>query len=161
MKTIVKLILIVFVSVILVSTCAGYVASMSDPATTTYDASIDKVWASETGPATPPKAGGKLSVSQQEAMDSAQSYVDFGQFSKAKLIRQLSSGVVENYTKAEATYAATHIDVDYKQEALQAAELYLEIGGFSRATLIKQLTSSAGEEFTKEQAIYAADQVGL
>jgi len=165
MRLIRGIVLIVVVIFIGTVACAGVMGAISGAAAPTYSSNVDEVWASETGAAavnnSPAKSKSNLTVSQSEAVESAQNYVDVGQFSKVKLIRQLSSGVAEDFTKSEATYAATHIDVDWNQEALQAAELYMEIGSYSRTTLIKKLTSTYGEEFTKAQALYAVDKVGL
>lgn len=100
-------------------------------------------------------------VSQQQALQSAKSYIEFGAFSKAGLTRQLTSEAGEGFPKADAKWAIDHLEVDWKAEAVESAQTYLDMGGFSRASLIKQLSSSAGEGFTKAEALYAVKQVGL
>jgi hypothetical protein len=73
----------------------------------------------------------------------------------------LSSKAGEQFTRAQARYAANHVKVDWNREAVEAAKSYLEMGGFSRAELIDQLSSKAGEQFTVAQATYAANHVHL
>ena len=80
-------------------------------------------------------------------------------FSKAGLIDQLSSPAGDGYSKADATFAANHVDVDWNAEAVEAAKDYLEISSFSEQALIDQLSSSAGDQFTPAQARYAVNKV--
>jgi hypothetical protein len=100
-------------------------------------------------------------VAQQNAIRSAESYLEMSGFSRAGLIKQLSSEYGEGFSVEDATYAVDHITVDWNAEAVESAQSYLEMSGFSRAGLIDQLSSEYGEQFTPEQAAYAADQVGL
>ena len=100
-------------------------------------------------------------VSQQQAVEAAQSYLDMGGFSKAGLIEQLSSEYGDGFSKSDAEYAANHVNVNWNEQAVQAAEGYMEMGGFSRASLLDQLTSEYGDQFTQTQAEYAVNQVGL
>ena len=58
-------------------------------------------------PAAP--AAPAVTVSQQQALDSAKSYLDMGGFSRAGLIDQLTSHYGEKFTLAQATYAANHV----------------------------------------------------
>jgi hypothetical protein len=108
-------------------------------------------------PATP--AG---TVSQQQALESAKSYLDMGTgFSRAGLIDQLSSQYGEQFSVADATWAVAHSGADWNAQAVMSAKGYMKMGGFSRAGLIDQLTSPSGEQFTMAQATYAVNQVGL
>ena len=101
---------------------------------------------------------------QQQALDSASSYLDMGTgFSRHGLIEQLTSSAGDGFARADAVWAVNARGaVNWKQQAVLSAKGYLKMGtGFSRASLIDQLSSSAGEGFTLAQATYAADQVGL
>ena len=100
-----------------------------------------------------------MTSGQKNALESAQSYIDLSGFSKKGLIAQLSSSAGEGFSKADATFAANHVDADWKQEAVEAAQAYLDLGGFSKQKLIAQLSSSAGDKFTAAQARYAANKV--
>jgi len=100
-------------------------------------------------------------VAQQNALESAQSYLEYSGFSKAGLMDQLTSEYGEGFEKADAEWAIEHVDADWKAEAVESAESYLEYDSFSRTGLIDQLSSEYGEQFTAKQAEYAADQVGL
>jgi hypothetical protein len=101
-------------------------------------------------------------VSQQQALESAKSYLDMGTgFSEKGLIDQLSSQYGEKFSVADATWAVAHSGADWNAQAVMSAKGYMKMGGFSRAGLIDQLTSSAGEQFTLAQATYAVNQVGL
>lgn len=100
-------------------------------------------------------------TAQQNAIESAQSYVDMSGFSRDGLIQQLTSKAGEGFKKPDAVFAVNHIKVDWNKEAVEAAEAYLASSSFSRAGLIQQLSSKAGEQFTHAQAVYAANKVGL
>lgn len=116
----------------------------------------------EEAPADEP-AEPELTVEQENAIRSAESYLEFMPFSKQGLIDQLSSPAGDGYPQDVATFAVEHIesDVDWNEQAVKAAESYLDLMSFSRSGLIEQLTSDAGDGYTREQAEYAADKVGL
>ena len=110
----------------------------------------------------PPKTTApKLTKSQEQAIRSAESYLEFTAFSRKGLIRQLSSSAGSGFSKADATYAVDHIKVDWNEQAARAAKSYLEFTSFSRAGLIRQLESSAGSGFTHAQAVYGVNKAGL
>lgn len=100
---------------------------------------------------------------QQQAIQSAQNYLDIGSgFSRAGLIQQLTSQAGSGFKLPDAVFAVNHIQVDWNKQAVLAAKNYLSIGtGFSRTGLIQQLTSQAGSQFTLAQATYAVNHVGL
>jgi hypothetical protein len=108
-----------------------------------------------------PEPTQELTVSQQNALESAESYLSFSAFSEAGLIDQLSSKAGEGFPKADAVWAVKHVEVDWNKEAVEAARSYLDFTSFSRSGLIQQLSSPAGDQFTKAQATYAANKVGL
>lgn len=122
----------------------------------TKDVSVEKAEAKPEPPAEP--AEPELTSGQENAVESAQNYVDTMPFSKAGLIGQLSSDAGEGYAKADAIFAANHVDANWNDEAVESAENYLDTMAFSKESLIQQLTSSAGEKFTPAQAQYAVDQ---
>lgn len=97
----------------------------------------------------------ELTVGQEQAVASAQSYIDLTPFSKSGLIDQL---VFEQYSEADAQFAVEHIEVDWNEQAALSAKNYLDMTAFSRQGLIDQLVF---EGFTKEQATYGVDQTGL
>lgn len=95
----------------------------------------------------------------EQALKSAQNYVDTLHFSRQGLKQQLTSEYGSGFSEEAAEYALEHVDVDYKQEAIEAAESYLDAMSFSRQELKQQLTSEYGSGFTEEEAEYALDQV--
>ncbi len=99
--------------------------------------------------------------SQQQAMDSAASYLSEGTgWSRNGLIGQLNSAAGEGFSKADATYAVDAQGADWNAQAVLSAATYLSEGtGFSRNGLIEQLDSSA-EGFTKAQATHGVDAQG-
>ena len=117
-----------------------------------------------TTPAAPAKpAAPALTVSQQQAVESAQSYLQDGSgFSQAGLMKQLTSRYGEGFSQADATFAIKYLHPDWYAQAVESAKGYMSDGsGFSRAELLNQLTSSYGEGFTWAQAEYAVGKVGL
>ena len=93
-------------------------------------------------------------IGQREALQAAKSYLSFGSFSRAGLIRQLTSSYGEGFSRADAVWGVNHAHANWYREAVQAAKSYLKTGSFSRAALIHQLESPYGEHFTHAQAVY-------
>lgn len=93
-------------------------------------------------------------VSQQNALESAQSYLAYSNFSYEGLVDQLE---YEGYTSEDATWAVDRCGADWNEQALGSAQDYLDFTAFSYSGLIEQLEF---EGFTTEQATYAADSCG-
>jgi hypothetical protein len=108
---------------------------------------------------TPTAQAGTLS--QLNALRAAQNYLGMKGFSRAGLIAQLSSAYGDQFSVADATWAADHVGADWNEQAVRAGQSYLDMKGFSRAGLIEQLSSPYGDQFTRKQATYAADKLGL
>jgi hypothetical protein len=108
---------------------------------------------------TPEPAEPEMTSGQENAVESAESYLEYSGFSREGLIQQLSSDAGEGFAKADATFAVNHVDVNWNEEAVESAQDYLDYSSFSSDGLIEQLSSSAGEGFTLAQAQYAVDQV--
>ena len=103
-----------------------------------------------------------MTVSQQQAVDAAQSYLSMGSgFSAYSLAQQLTSSSGNGFSAADAQFAISHLNPDWDAQAVDAAKGYVQMGGFSAASLTQQLTSSSGNGFTEAQAAYAVAQVGL
>lgn len=117
----------------------------------------------KTVPPTAPKP--QVTVSQENALRSAQDYLSVLAFSRRGLIEQLSSQYGDGYSLADATWAVSTVEalhaVDWNQEAVQSARDYLNMMGFSRQGLIQQLSSPYGDQYTVAQATFAANAVGL
>ena len=94
-----------------------------------------------------------LPMGQQQAVESAQSYIDMGGFSRTGLVEQL---VYEGFSSADAEFAVNYINPDWNAQAAQSAKSYIDMGGFSRQALIEQLVY---EGFTQAQAAYGASAV--
>ena len=109
---------------------------------------------------TPPPAP-SMTRSQENAVGSAESYLEFMSFSRQGLIDQLTSEYGEGFPLADATFAVDYLDVDWFEQAAGSAEEYLEVMSFSCQGLIDQLSSEYGEAFTADQAVYGATQAGL
>ena len=107
-----------------------------------------------------PVLADSLTGPQQNAVRSAQQYLNFQGFSRTGLIRQLSSDFGDAYEVHDATVAVDSLDVDWNEQAVRSAEQYLEIQGFSCQGLIRQLSSDGGDGYTKSQAEYGARQAG-
>jgi hypothetical protein len=100
-----------------------------------------------------------ITPAQENALESAESYLDYSAFSKVGLVNQLTSSI-EGYDKADAKWAVAQLDVNWNEQAARSAESYLEYSSFSRDGMINQLTASI-EGYTKAQATYAVDTLGL
>lgn len=91
---------------------------------------------------------------EQNALDSAKSYLNAMAFSYDGLVDQLE---YEGFTHSEAVYGADHCGADWMEQAARMAEEYLNSGSFSRSSLIDQLEY---EGFTNAQAVYGVEQNG-
>ncbi|MFD8495909.1 Ltp family lipoprotein [Amycolatopsis sp. NPDC059657] len=92
------------------------------------------------------------------ARSSAESYLSISGFSRAGLIKQLSSQAGDGYPKDVATQAVDSLHIDWNAQAAKSAQSYLDIQPFSCSGLVNQLSSSAGDGYTKAQATYGAHQ---
>ena len=104
-----------------------------------------------------------ISAAEQQAIASAQSYLDLGSgFSYQSLLSQLTSNYGNGFSASDAKFAISYLKPDWNAQAVEAAHGYLKLGtGFSRSSLIQQLTSSYGNGFTQSQAEYAVSKTGL
>ncbi len=100
-------------------------------------------------------------LSQQNALHSAEQYLQTSAFSEAGLIEQLSAEAGSKYPHADAVWAVEHLHVNWNEQAVKAAKEYLGTSSFSCQGLVEQLSSEAGSKFTAAQAEYAANKVGL
>jgi hypothetical protein len=100
-------------------------------------------------------------LSQQNALRSAEEYLRTSAFSEAGLIEQLSSEDGSKFPHADAVFAVEHLHVNWNKQAVKAAEEYLKTSSFSCQGLTEQLSSEDGSKFTAAQAEYAANKVGL
>ncbi|MEX0991597.1 MAG: Ltp family lipoprotein [Actinomycetota bacterium] len=121
---------------------------------------VPSVTATE-APEPPTALEDEFTVSQENAIESAESYLETGAFSETGLIDQLSSKYGEGFPKADAVFAVRHINVNWNEQAAKSAESYLDTSSFSCQGLIDQLESKYGEGFTHSQAVYGAKQTGL
>ena len=105
-----------------------------------------------------------LTLGQQNAIESAQAYLQNLDFSRAGLLDQLTSEYGAGFKEAEAEFAIAYLEknsmVDWNAEAVDSAKSYLEFSSFSKSGLFDQLTSEYGGQFTPEQANHALKAVG-
>lgn len=97
----------------------------------------------------------KMSVNQENAIRSAENYLDTMPFSKTGLIKQLK---FDKYSNEDATFAVNNIKVNYKEQAAKAAQHYLDTMSFSKSALIDQLKFDG---YTVDEATYGVSKVGL
>jgi colicin import membrane protein len=98
------------------------------------------------------RAEARARAEAENAIATAQDYLDTGGFSRSGLIEQLE---FEGYPTGQATYAADNVGADWKAEAVQSAQDYLDTSSFSQQALIDQLTF---EGFTPEEAQYGVSK---
>lgn len=135
-------------------TAASSTAPATNPPATSPPATSPPVTA-------PPATESSLTPAQQNAVRSAESYLDFMAFSRQGLIDQLSSEYGDQFAVEDATVAVDSLNVDWNAQAVKSAQSYLDMMGFSCQGLIDQLSSDYGDQYTVEQATYGATQVGI
>ena len=77
-----------------------------------------------------------MTLSQENAIGSAESYLAMSGFSRTGLIEQLE---YEEFSNADATFAVDTIAPDWNAEAAESAKAYLDMTAFSRGELYDQL----------------------
>ena len=95
-----------------------------------------------------------MSVAQRNAVDKAQSYLDYSGFSRSGLIKQLE---FEGYSTEDATFGADNSGADWNAEAAEKAKSYMDYSSFSASGLRGQM---AFEGFTPEQIAAGLAAVG-
>lgn len=90
---------------------------------------------------------------QQNALQTANRYLNFTAFSKEGLYDQL---LYEKYPEDAAQFAVDNVDVNWDSQALSKANNYLDFSAFSSPGLYEQLVY---EGFTTEQASYAINNI--
>lgn len=103
----------------------------------------------------------EMTVSQANAVQSAEKYLSMSAFSRSGLIQQLSSRYGEGYPEADAIYAVDHISVDWNEQAVRAAQQHLRERSFSREGLIHQLEAAYGDGFSHAEAVHGVNHTGL
>jgi len=98
---------------------------------------------------------GSTPLSQQNAVDKAESYLQYSAFSRTGLIEQLE---FEGFSPEDATLAVDSLDVDYGEQAKKKAEDYIDYSAFSRSGLIEQLEF---EDFSPEDSAAAVDSLSI
>lgn len=148
---------LVMLAVVIVLAVAGCGPTSKAPPTYAPTAPASVIAAPAAAPAAAPTTAAPPpgTVSQVNAVEKANSYLEFSAFSKTGLIRQLK---YEGFSAADAEYAAGHVTVNWLDQAAKKAQSYMESGAFSRSGLIRQLKY---EGFTAEEAVHGADSVGL
>lgn len=159
----IRTLLILLVSVVALPACSedAETISQEDLEQLVNELMEESVDSSDEAEAESPTLDSSLTKSQQNAVKSALSYLEFSGFSRQGLIDQLSSEYGDQYPAADATIAVESLDVDWRAEAVESANSYLEFSAFSCQGLIDQLSSDYGDQYTVEEATYAATQVGL
>lgn len=97
----------------------------------------------------------KETVAQENARESAESYLDMMAYSRSGLIDQLK---YEGYSTKDATYGVDAQKADWNKQAAASAQSYLDMMAYSRSGLIEQLEF---EGYTRAQAEYGVNKVGL
>ena len=100
----------------------------------------------------PPPPAPVLSPGQENALRSAEQYLDYTSFSRTGLIGQLE---FEGYSNGDATWAVDQLGVDWNEQAALKAAEYLDYTSFSRQGLVDQLVF---EGFSPAEAEYGASQ---
>jgi hypothetical protein len=109
----------------------------------------------EPTPEPTPKPTPQVTAEQENAIGTAEDYLDYSAFSRSGLIGQLK---FEGYSTAVATFAVDHVTVNWNEQAYLKAQEYLDYSHFSRSGLIGQLKF---EGFTTKQATYGVTKAGL
>ena len=104
---------------------------------------------------TPASPTSNQTISQNNAIQKAKSYLSYTAFSHDGLVAQLE---YEQFSHADAVYGADNSGANWNEQAAKKAKQYMDYSAFSRGGLIAQLKY---DKFTQAQAEYGANAVGL
>ena len=127
---------------------SDYIQANKTPLTSSSESSE-----SNAAPDTSAQNPAYVTTGEKNALKRAGEYLDYTPISYIGLIEQLE---YENYTHAEAVYAADNCGADWYEQAAKAAQKYLDYMTFSRSGLIEQLEY---EGYTHDEAVYGVDKV--
>ena len=96
----------------------------------------------------------ELTLAQENAVQTAESYLDYAAFSRKGLIDQLE---FEDFSTNDAKFAVDYLAPNWNEQAGLMAQSYLDYTSFSRQGLFDQLRF---EGFTKKQATHGVKAVG-
>lgn len=130
-------------------------STKSTTSPSTQPASTNSTSTNATSIATPPPSTPAVTVSQKNAVNKAKDYLNVEAFSHDGLIDQLE---YDQFSAADATYAADNSGADWNQQAAKKAKEYMDTESFSRQGLIDQLVY---DKFTTDQATFGVNSVGL
>jgi hypothetical protein len=157
----------IVVGLLLVGSVVGVMANAKPTATVTPvvqpTATAKPVAVATAAPVAKPAAvpPAVVTAAQANASRSAKQYLSLTPFSRAGLIRQLSSSAGDGYSLPDATYGVDAQHADWNAQAALSAKQYLKLMPFSRDGLIQQLSSSAGDGYTNAEAVYGVTAAGL
>lgn len=137
---------------LLIAGCTALVASSSSTSDPDFKKATTSASQSSVSESEPEAEG---TTSQQNAVETAESYLSHSNFSRKGLIEQLK---YEGYSRADAVYAVDQANPDWNEQAAGAAKSYLDHSSFSRSGLIEQLEY---EGYTHAQAVYGVSTTGL
>ena len=120
---------------------------------------IGTVGDSEEGSGDTGSGAENVSREYKNALRSAESYLKYSDFSKAKLYDQLTSEYGSKYPADAAQYAIDNVQADWNENALKKAQSYQKDMHMSPEAIRDQLTSEYGEKFTPEEAEYAVSHL--
>lgn len=153
-----KLFLILALTCVILSGCSDEPSAQSDTQANKSSVSASQSTPEQTQepqePAEQTPAESTLTMGQQNALKSAESYLEITAFSHSGLVQQLE---FDGYSTEDATYAADNCGADWNEQAAKSAQSYLDLTSFSRDGLIEQLVFDG---FTQEQAEYGVTTVG-
>lgn len=97
-----------------------------------------------------------LTISQQNAVKTAESYLKSMAFSRNGLFQQLTSPYGSQFSEDDGWFAINYLEehglVNWNEEAQEEARSYVRSMPFSRNELFQQMTSEYGAGFTPEEA---------
>ena len=96
-----------------------------------------------------------MTAGQENALQSAEEYLEYSAFSRSGLIDQLK---FEGYSTKDATFGVDSVNADWMEQAAKSAKEYLDYSAFSHKGLVDQLEFEASPS---EQAEYGVNKAGL
>ncbi|MDU3821188.1 MAG: Ltp family lipoprotein [Cutibacterium granulosum] len=137
--------------IVVVASCGG---GDGDKSSNSTQATQSQTQGSASESSAPEAKKDDIPVEYQNALESAETYVDMN-MSKKGLYDQLKSKDGDQFPPEAAKYAVEHVKADWKANALESAKMYQKEQHMSKSAIREQLTSSSGDQFTQSEADYA------
>ena len=122
-------VVVVVIVIGVIGSMGGNTSTQPQQDASTAQAEQTEPVSTDTTPEEPSEPADNMTMGQRNALQSAQSYLEYSAFSRSGLIEQLE---FEGYSTEDATFAVDNCGANWTEQAEKSAQSYLEYSAFSQ-----------------------------